>query len=181
MFFSQRCNMIEKPASYLQTLINTKIKIIKMKKTILIAALGLSLFSSAFAASPVSSTDRAAAAFKKDFHRTYDVQWSQTESFVIARFSQESETMYAYYDFQGNLIGVVQHILTTSLPESLRDDIKTKYAGYWVSELFQATNENGTYYYVQLKNADETIVLSTEGTPGWHRYFVPAAKNCTNL
>ena len=87
-----------------------------------------------------------------------------------------NETQIAYYDFQGNLIGVVHHMLTSALPADLSKDIKKRYSNYWVSELFQITNVDGVYYYIQLKNADETIVLSTEGSYGWLRYAMPKNK-----
>ena len=144
-----------------------------MKKTILSLAIVLALFSTAFANHPGSLTDRAAASFQKDFHRASNVSWAVTNNYVQATFILDRETLFAYYDFQGNLIGLIHHILTSSLPVNLQKDIKKHYANYWVSELFQITSENGVYYYIQLKNADETIVLSTEGTNGWHRYAVP--------
>lgn len=148
-----------------------------MKKTILSLAIGLAAFSSAFAKAPESANDRAAAAFQKDFRKASDVRWDVTNNYVMATFQLDNETQFAYYDFQGNLIGVVHHILTSSLPEDLSKDIKKHYAGYWVSELFQVTSEHGVYYYIQLKNGDETIVMSTEDSNGWNRYAVP--KNYT--
>jgi hypothetical protein len=147
-----------------------------MKKIILSLTVALALFSTAFANHPSTFTERAAASFKKDFYQASDVSWTETENYVVATFRMERETMFAYYDFQGNLIGLVHHILTSSLPENLRKEIKKHYGNYWVSELFQITNEDGVYYYIQLKNADETIVLSTEGSNGWHRFAVPKDK-----
>ncbi len=41
---------------------------------------------------------------------------------------------------------------------------------YWVTELFQVNSEDSTNYYIQFKNADETIVLSTDGFDQWHLY-----------
>jgi hypothetical protein len=147
-----------------------------MKKTILSLAIVLALFSTAFANHPSGLADRAAASFQKDFRKASDVSWAVTNNYVLATFVMDKETLFAYYDFQGNLIGLVHHILTSSLPANLQKNIKKHYACYWVSELFQVTSEDGTYYYIQLKNADETIVLSTEGTNGWHRYAVPKNK-----
>jgi hypothetical protein len=144
-----------------------------MKKIILSLAIVLTLFSTAFANHPVRVTEQAAAAFHKDFHKASDVKWAVKDDYVVAKFILDEQTLFAYYDFQGNLIGLVHHILTSSLPASLQKDIKKRYSNYWVSELFQVTSEEGVYYYIQLKNADETIVLSNEGTYGWHRYAVP--------
>lgn len=167
--------MFEKSASYLQKLIKNY-KTYTMRKTILTIAIGLAVFSSAFAKVPAGINDRAVASFQKDFNTATDVRWDVTSNYIMATFQMDKATQFAYYDFQGNLIGVVHHILTSALPADLSKDIKKHYGCYWVSELFQITTEEGAYYYVQLKNADETIVLSTEGTNGWHRFAVPKSK-----
>ena len=148
-----------------------------MKKIILSIAIGLAVFSTAFA-KPDSINDRAVAAFQKDFRKASDVSWASTNNYVMATFNMDNETQFAYYDFQGNLIGVVHHMLTSSLPADLSKDIKKRYSNYWVSELFQITTDEGVYYYIRLKNADETIALTTEGGNGWHRFALP--KNTNN-
>jgi len=142
-----------------------------MKKIILSAAILLASFSMAFANRPDNITERAAASFHKDFYKASEISSDIINNHVRVTFCQNNETKYAYYDFQGNLIGVVQHILTSSLPKDLKEDIKKHYSNYWVTELFQVTTDEGEYYYIQLTNADETVVLSTEGTYGWHRYM----------
>jgi hypothetical protein len=144
-----------------------------MKKTILSIAIGLAVISTAFANAPVKVNDRAMASFKNDFRKASEVLWSANNNYIMASFQMDNEIQYAYYDFQGNLIGVVHHMLTSSLPADLSKDIKKHYSNYWVTELFQVTSDQGVYYYIQLKNADETIVLSTEGTGSWHKYSVP--------
>jgi hypothetical protein len=152
-----------------------QIKLLKMKKTILSIVVGLALFSTAFAKAPERATDRAIASFMKDFHNASDVIWSANSNYIMAAFEIDNQTQYAYYDYQGNLVGVVHHILSSSLPADLSKDIKKQYSNYWVSELFQVSSEQGDAYYIQLKNADETIVLSTEGTGSWHLYLAPKA------
>lgn len=146
-----------------------------MKKTILSIAIGLAVISTAFAKAPDNANDRAMASFQKDFHKASEVRWSANSNYVMAAFRMDNETQYAYYDFQGNLIGVVHHMLTSSLPADLSKDIRKHYSNYWVTELFQVTSDQGVYYYIQLKNADETVVLSTEGTGSWHKYSVPGS------
>jgi hypothetical protein len=141
-----------------------------MKKTILSIAIVLALFSTAFANHPDSYSKNAVASFQKDFKMASEVSWAETTNYIRATFHIDKQTLYAYYDFQGNLVGLVHHMLTTSLPDDLQKQIKRGYGDYWVSELFQVSFEDGTYYYIELKNADETIVLRTEGTNGWHRY-----------
>jgi len=151
-----------------------------MKKIILSIAILLALTGTSFAKTTTKINERVFASFKNDFHQASDVKWDVTSSYIMATFQLDRDIMYAYYDFQGNLIGLVHNILTSSLPVRLQKDIKKHYANYWVSELFQVTNDDGVYYYIQLKNADETIVLSTEGSNDWQRYAVPKNKR-TNL
>ena len=143
-----------------------------MKKIILSIAIGLAVFSTAFA-KPDSVNDRAVAAFQKDFRKASDVSWASTNNYVMATFMIDNETQFAYYDYQGNLIGVVHHMLTSSLPADLSKEIKKRYSNYWVSELFQITTDESVSYYIRLKNADETIALTTEGGGGWHRFALP--------
>ena len=150
-----------------------------MKKTILSIVIGLALFSTAFAKAPEKVNDLAMASFHKDFRNASEVKWTANSMYVMAAFKLDNKTQYAYYDYQGNLIGVVHHILTSSLPEDLSRDIKKHFSNYWVSELFQVTSEQSSFYYIQLKNADETVVLTTEGTDSWHRYSV--AKTSVDL
>ena len=143
-----------------------------MKKTILSIAIILTLFSTAFANHPDSYNKNAVASFQKDFKTASEVSWAETNKYIIATFHMDKQTLYAYYDYQGNLLGLVHHILTTSLPENLQKDIRKYYAKYWVSELFQINTDEGTHYYIQVRNADETLVLTTDGSFGWHIYTV---------
>ena len=133
------------------------------------------MFSTTFAKAPEKATNRAIASFMKEFHKASDVSWSANSNYIMAAFEIDHQTQYAYYDYQGNLVGVVHHILTSSLPAYLSADIKKHYSNYWVSELFQVSSDQGDAYYIQLKNGDETIVLTTEDTGSWHLYSGPKA------
>ena len=146
-----------------------------MKKIILSTAIMLALFSAAFANYPDKATDRATASFHKDFISVSALRSEVINNHVRVTFQENNETRFAYYDFQGNLIGVVQHILTSDLPNDLQKDIRKHYSNYWVTELFHVSTEEGEYYYLQLTNADEIIVLSSDGSYGWHRYMTKKA------
>jgi hypothetical protein len=148
-----------------------------MKKIFLSAAVMLTLFSAAFANYPDKVTDRASASFHKDFIKVATLHSEVINNHVRFTFQENNETRYAYYDFQGNLIGVVQHILTSSLPEDLQKEIRKHYSNFWVTELFQVTNENGVSYYIQLTNAEETVVLNSEDGFGWQRYMSKKSGN----
>jgi hypothetical protein len=148
-----------------------------MKKIILSAAIMLALFSAAFANYPDKVTDRATASFHKDFIKASALHSEVINNHVRVMFQENNETRYAYYDFQGNLVGVVQHMLTSSLPEDLQREIRKNYSNYWVTELFQVSTPDCVSYYIQLTNADETIVLNSEDGYGWHRYMTKKSAN----
>ncbi len=144
-----------------------------MKKFILSIAVLLALTCTSFAKSPAGINDRVFASFQKEFNRASEVKWDVTKNYVMATFQLDKEVLFAYYDFQGNMVGLVHHMLTSDLPSDLQKAIRKHYSNYWVSSLFKVTNEEGVSYFIQLKNADETIVLSSDGSNGWHRYTVP--------
>jgi hypothetical protein len=150
-------------------------KTLTMKKSILPIALLLTLFSTAFANRPTSVTDRARTSFQKEFLHASEVSWAEKSNYAVATFHIDKEVMFAYYNMQGNLIGLVHNITTASLPESLQNDLKKNYTGYWISDLFQVTTESGDHYFVQLKNADGSVILTTEGSDPWHKYDMPRA------
>ena len=93
-----------------------------------------------------------------------------------ATFTLNKQIMYAYYDFEGKLIGVVHYMATSELPGSLQNEIKKKYARYWVTELFEVRNDEGTRFFVLLKNATGNLVLSADGTDTWYIFNVPNFK-----
>ena len=74
---------------------------------------GWRLHGSSFAKPNGSINDRVFASFQKDFHQASDVKWDVTSNYVMATFQMDNEALFAYYDFQGNLIGLVHHMLTS--------------------------------------------------------------------
>jgi len=144
-----------------------------MKKIILSIAILLTGFSAALANRPMGIRESTEASFNKEFSKATEVSWSQTQKHIMATFCQDNQVMYAYYDFNGNLMGVVHYMLSSSLPENLQKDIKKHYSDYWVSELFEVNNDEGTRYYIQLNNADGSVVLSSDAGAGWNVYKVP--------
>lgn len=144
-----------------------------MKKFILSIAVLLALTCTSFAKAPAGVNDRVFASFQKEFKKASEVKWAETNNYLMATFQMDKEVLFAYFDYQGNMVALVHHMLTSDLPADLQRDIKKHYSNYWVSSLFQVTNEDGISYYIQLKNADQSIVLSSDGTNGWHRYSVP--------
>ena len=142
-----------------------------MKKTILAMAVILTVgLTSAFANNSGDINHNAIAAFHKDFHAAKNVQWHQGKTFVKATFDLNNKVMYAYYTYRGELKAVIHHLLSTELPAELESSIKNDYSGYWITDLFELTNDDQHLYYVTIENADGKEVLKSDGTQGWKFY-----------
>jgi hypothetical protein len=61
----------------------------------------------------------------------------------------------------------VRNILSTQLPARLLSPIKTKYKTYWITDLYRATADGKTCYYITLENADQKLKLTTSHSANW--------------
>jgi hypothetical protein len=141
-----------------------------MKKFILSIAIMLTCISMSFANRPDIINQRAVSSFQSRFHQASDVSWKQTRNYFQATFMMNRQIMFAYYDGQGNLMALTHNMLTSSLPEYLQNQLKKLYTKYWITECFELSNEEGIRYFVEIKNAKETTVLSSDGTDSWQVY-----------
>jgi hypothetical protein len=143
-----------------------------MKKRILllsIALVSLTAFSFA-AATPSTISKNVISSFNKQFSSAHDIKWENTENFVKAQFTMNDMVLFAYFNNSGELIAVTRFISPNQLPLELLSSLKGSYKGYWVSDLFEIHTEFGTAYYATLENADQIVVLKSEGMSGWQTY-----------
>jgi len=56
------------------------------------------------------------------------------------------------------------------LPVNLQNNLKTTYSKYWISDLFEVANHDGTSYYVTLEDGDKKIVLKSANGSDWNTY-----------
>jgi len=151
-----------------------------MKKTILALAVMLTGLTSAFANNADDVNKSAQLAFNKDFLNAKNVSWQQNKDYAKATFSLNNRVMFAYYNPQGELLAVVRNILSDQLPIYLLAEIKNDYSKYWISELFEMATEDQTTYYTTLENADERLILKSDGSNKWTVYK-KEKKNCIVL
>jgi hypothetical protein len=144
-----------------------------MKKRILIAALILvGITASSFAAKIPEITDRVQVSFNREFVNAQDVKWEKHENFIKASFSMNNMVLSAYFSADGNLIAVSRFISTNQLPIQLSASLKKDYSGYWVSDLFEIHDDNGTNYYITLENGSEKRVLTSFNANDWSLYKI---------
>lgn len=138
-----------------------------MKKIILTLAIAVSTMS-AFA-SDVNVTQKVLDAFKTEFVSAKEVEWSAGSNYYKATFYYNGHYVFAYYNENAELLGLTRYLSPADLPLTLQNILKKNYEGYWVSDLFEASKNNGTTYYITVEDADTKIVLSSSGTD-WSVY-----------
>lgn len=135
---------------------------------ILLTFLSSFFASSSYATDPISS--QAVKSFQQTFINAQNAVWTASENFYKVEFSMNGQVMTAFYNMQGEFAGVTRNIISTQLPVMLQAEVKKEYSEYWISELFELSNNNGTEYYLTLENADSKIVLKSSGHTSWYTY-----------
>jgi hypothetical protein len=109
-------------------------------------------------------------AFTQQFSNATSVKWTVSLEFVKADFMMNGRGVAAFYSHEGSLMGVTRNLCSTELPVELQAAIKRSYNGYWISELFELSNENGVTYFVTVENAEKKMVLQSERGAAWTTY-----------
>ena len=141
-----------------------------MKKIIVTLAIGISSLT-AFASSDenVNVSKKALDAFKSEFTTAKEVEWTVNSDHYKATFIYNQRYVFAYYNENGELLGLTRYLSPLDLPLALQNNLKKNYENYWVSDLFEAVKSDETHYYLTVENADTKIVLRSLGN-SWSVY-----------
>jgi hypothetical protein len=141
-----------------------------MKLLMISIALFLSTFSTSAFAKDGEVSPVVLQSFQSQFTTATQVDWSVSKNFYKAQFVLNNQHVVAFYNNEGTLIGLTRNITSVQLPVSLQADLKKDYDQYWISDLFELNNEEGTSYYVTLENADNKVVLKGSTVSHWSTY-----------
>ena len=139
-----------------------------MKKIILTLAIAISSF--AVFAREVNVNATVLNAFNREFTEATDVQWSTGESFYKATFVFNTQHVAAFYNVEGELLAMTRNITSLDLPMGLQTSLRKEYSEYWISDLFEVSNTEGTQYYITMEKADSKITLKSTGNGKWKNY-----------
>lgn len=138
-----------------------------MKRIVLTLAIAVSTLS-AFAGEEVSP--KVLNAFNNEFKTAKDVEWTIGTDYFRATFTYNEKHVFAYYNVNGELMGLTRYIIPADLPMLLQAELKSKYNEYWISDLFEVANSEGTAWYVTLEDADSKLVLKAIDAKSWNSY-----------
>lgn len=142
-----------------------------MKRLLFTMALALSMISlSSFASDDTVVSENVIRSFNSSFKSATEVNWTVSDNFYKASFTLNGQFVAAYYDANGDMIAMTRNISSTQLPIALQASLKKSYDGYWISDLFELANEEGTNYYITLENADSKLVLKSTSDAEWTNF-----------
>ena len=133
-----------------------------MKKILLIWILSVSGIT-VFASPESKIPSPIVRSFQQSFAAAKEVNWSVTNEVIKVDFVFNAQNIKAYYDGEGNLLGLGKNILSTDLPVFLSKNLKDSYKNYWISEVMEYSTKSETTYYVVVENADKKLVLQSSG------------------
>ena len=140
-------------------------------KPLLILMLALSSFSLTSNATDVVSA-KALKSFQTTFTQATEAEWTVTENYYKVQFLLNGQTISAFYNEEGKLISVTRNISSLQLPIILQTELKKEYNNYWITDLFEMSNDYGAEYYLTLEDADnKTILKSSVGSNSWTVYL----------
>jgi len=108
-------------------------------------------------------------AFRHDFENAQLISTEASDRFTKVAFSLNGQIMTAFYSTGGHLLAVTRNLTTAQLPVSLLMNYKKHHDGYWVSDLFEISQDEQSSYYLTLENADTRMTLRSTGD-NWEVY-----------
>ena len=135
---------------------------------ILTLAIAVSTFS-AFA-SDENVNQKVLNAFKEEFNSAREVEWTTGSNYYKATFVYNEKHVFAYYNENGELLGLTRYLSPVDLPMNLQKNLKNDFQGYWISDLFEIAKNDGTAYFLTLENADTKVVLKSTDSSNWSVY-----------
>ena len=136
-----------------------------MKKVILMLVVMITTLSSF--ASDEKVNQKVLNAFQHEFASASEVTWTTASDYYKADFTFNGQHVNAFFNLEGDLLGVTRNITLLDLPMNLQAGLKKSYSDYWISDLFEISNNDGTTYYITLENADSKLVLNSNGIGKW--------------
>ena len=139
-----------------------------MKKVLMTLAIAISSIV-AFAGEENVSKD-VLNSFNKEFNGAKEVRWTTATDFYKAEFILNDQYITAFYNKDGEFLGMTRNISSLNLPLKLQSKIRSEYAEYWISDLFELSDNDGTHYYITVENADSKVLLKSSDNTDWNIY-----------
>ena len=127
----------------------------------------MTLFVTSAFASNEEISPAVETAFKAKFPGASEVQWSKGSNYYKVSFTNNGTAMFAFFNENAKLMGLMKYIRSTQLPLDLQNKLKPYFSHYWITDLFEMSHHGSMGYYVTFRNADNEIVLESRDGNDW--------------
>ncbi len=141
-----------------------------MKPLFILLTVIASFFSKTSSANEDIVNNAILKSFQTSFANAKEVDWSINKNLYKASFTLDGQHINAYYNSESSFIAMTRNIHSSQLPIALQTTIKREYSGFWISDLFEIANEEGTSYYITLENAGSKLVLKSTNNAAWAKF-----------
>ncbi len=142
-----------------------------MKLLIVLLTVASSLFTNVSSATDkIEIAPAAIQSFKSTFAQASEVNWSVSNHLYKAEFTLNGQYATVFYEADGNLVATTRNVSSLQLPIMLQATLRKDYADYWISDLFELTNVEGTSYFATLQQGDTKIILKGTATSEWSTF-----------
>lgn len=143
-----------------------------MKKLFIAALIVVAAGTSAFAADVFKVDYKVKNSFEARFAGAQNVVWSAKEAFIKAAFTIAEEKVEAFFDGEGELIGLSRKVDLKKLPLNAIQKIKKDYASYQVTEAIEFDRDGDKSYFVSLEDGAKKQILEVSLYGGVSKYKV---------
>lgn len=148
-------------------------QLVKKAALVLAYVITLPAMNSFAAPSTIAGNDNGnkeiRASFAHDFQSAELVSTEARENYTKVVFRLNQQVMTAFYSNGGELLAVTRNIVSSQLPVSLLMNFKKHYSEYWITDLFEMTQDQESSYYLTLENSNTRMTLRSNGD-GWEVY-----------
>jgi hypothetical protein len=141
-----------------------------MKKMMMALTMMVTIGTSVALAGDEKVSPRVLKAFSSEFASAQEVSWTAGVDFYQAAFSMNGQRVFAFYSTNGDLISVARYISSLQLPLHLIKELKNDFSDFWINDLFEVNNNEGTHYYVKLESAESKLMLKSTNGGDWNLY-----------
>ncbi len=101
---------------------------------------------------------QAFSTFHQKFAEARDVNWVTTDNYIQASFMLNEQQMFAFFNRNGEMVGVSRKIVGNQLPIILQTELK-KYKNGGISEMIEFATPEETAYFATIETAHHTTTL----------------------
>lgn len=134
-----------------------------MKPIFFAIVLMISFFAQTIQAAEPKMSANVVTTFQAQFGDAENAQWSVVENLFKVTFTLDEQSMFAFYDGEGDLVVTGKYLTAKQLPKAAQKHLAEAAKGYRITEVFQIDNGTDSKYYVSLAGESGSKVIESKG------------------